>query len=453
MTTSSSPQARNGSVSSPTASASADSITTAIRDQEVRRGAVILLYSVFVVVVIFFIWASQAHLDTVTRAQGKVVPSGRLQVVQSLEGGIVQSLHVKQGQPVSEGTTLVSLSSTQADGDYQARRQQRFALLARTARLRAELADLKEPVFGPELERNTPEFVAHERAAFRNRREERDAQIRVLDSQRDQRVREIEEIRVNIRTAERTLALGREERRILAQLVSRGLEPQIELVRLDRTMADAEGRLEQSRQTLIRLEAGLAEVIARKDATLNQIRTQSQAELNQATGELRSLEETLPALADRVGRTELKSPVNGVLQRLLVSTVGGVVRPGDPVAEVVPVEDQLVFDAMIMPQDIGFVKVGQKARIKITAYDFSIFGAMDGEVTRISPDAVTNERGESFYSARIETKEPVLLAGDKKLPVLPGMQAQVDVITGHKTVLQYLSKPVIAVRENAFRER
>ena len=162
---------------------------------------------------------------------------------------------------------------------------------------------------------------------------------------------------------------------------------------------------------------------------------------------------SLPALADKVGRTELKSPVNGVLQRLLVSTVGGVVRPGDPVAEVVPLDDQLVFDAMILPQDIGFVKVGQPARIKITAYDFSIFGAMDGTVTRISPDAVTNERGESFYSARIETKEPTLQSGDRKLPVLPGMQAQVDVITGHKTVLQYLSKPVIAVRENAFRER
>ena len=218
-------------------------------------------------------------------------------------------------------------------------------------------------------------------------------------------------------------------------------------------MADAEGRLDSARSAIVRLEAALAEVVARKDATLRQIRTQAQADLNQVTAELRSLEEVMPALADRVGRTELKSPVNGILNRLLISTIGGVVRSGEPVAEVVPIDDQLVFEAMILPQDIGFVKLGQTARLKISAYDFSIFGAMVGTVTQVSPDVVTNERGESFYLARIETLSPVLQAGDKELPVLPGMQAQIDIITGSKTVLQYLSKPVVAVRENAFRER
>jgi adhesin transport system membrane fusion protein len=373
-------------------------------------------------------------------------------VIQSLEGGVVQAIHVKQGQKVADGVALVSLSSIQAEGDYQSRRQQRFALLARVARLRAELTETA-PSFGAELERDAREFVGIERAAWRARAEERDAQIRVLDSQREQRSREIEETRIVIQTAERTLALAREERRILAQLVARGLEPQIELVRLDRMMADAEGRLDSARSAIVRLEAALAEVVARKDATLRQIRSQAQADLNQVTAELRSLEEVMPALADRVGRTELRSPVNGILNRLLISTIGGVVRSGEPVAEVVPIDDQLVFEAMILPQDIGFVRVGQTARLKISAYDFSIFGAMVGTVTQVSPDVVTNDRGESFYLARIETLSPVLQAGDKELPVLPGMQAQIDIITGAKTVLQYLSKPVVAVRENAFRER
>lgn len=431
----------------------AQTISAAIREHEVRRGASVLLYAILAFVVVFFVWSSTAHLDTVTRAQGRVIPSGRLQVVQSLEGGVVQAIHVRQGQQVSEGTALVSLSSMQADGDYQARRQQRFALTARTTRLRAELAGDAPPKFGAELERGAAEFVTIEMSAWRNRRQERDSQVRVLDSQRDQRQREIVETQLAIRTALRTLELGREERRILAQLVSRGLEPQIELVRLDRLIADAEGRYESARAAIARLESALAEVVARKDATLNQIRSQAQAELNQAIAELRALEETMPALADRVGRTELKSPVRGILQRLMVTTVGGVVRPGDPVAEVLPVDDQLVFEAMILPQDIGFVKVGQLARIKITAYDYSIFGSMEGTVTQVSPDAVTNERGESFYTARVETKAPVLQSGERELPVLPGMQAQVDVVTGSKTVLQYLSKPVIAVRENAFRER
>ncbi len=431
----------------------AQTISSAIREHEVRRGASILLYAILVVVVFFFGWSYFAHLDTVTRAQGKVIPSGRLQVIQSLEGGVVQAIHVRQGQQVAEGTAIVSLSAMQADGDYQARRQQRFALTARTTRLKAELAGDAPPKFGVELERAAPEFVTIEMSAWRNRRQERDSQVRVLDSQRDQRQREIVETQLVIKTALKTLELGREERRILAQLVSRGLEPQIELVRLDRAIADAEGRYDSSRAAIVRLESALAEVVARKDATLNQIRTQAQAELNQAIGELRALEETMPALADRVGRTELKSPVRGVLNRLMVTTVGGVVRAGDPVAEVLPVDDQLVFEAMILPQDIGFVKVGQLARIKITAYDYSIFGSMEGTVTQVSPDAMTNERGESFYTARVETKAPVLHSGERELPVLPGMQAQVDVITGSKTVLQYLSKPVIAVRENAFRER
>ena len=431
----------------------AQTISSAIREHEVRRGASILLYAILGVVVFFFGWSYFAHLDTVTRAQGKVIPSGRLQVIQSLEGGVVQAIHVRQGQQVAEGTAIVSLSAMQADGDYQARRQQRFALTARTTRLKAELAGDAPPKFGVELERAAPEFVTIEMSAWRNRRQERDSQVRVLDSQRDQRQREIVETQLVIKTALKTLELGREERRILAQLVSRGLEPQIELVRLDRAIADAEGRYDSSRAAIVRLESALAEVVARKDATLNQIRTQAQAELNQAIGELRALEETMPALADRVGRTELKSPVRGVLNRLMVTTVGGVVRAGDPVAEVLPVDDQLVFEAMILPQDIGFVKVGQLARIKITAYDYSIFGSMEGTVTQVSPDAMTNERGESFYTARVETKAPVLHSGERELPVLPGMQAQVDVITGSKTVLQYLSKPVIAVRENAFRER
>jgi len=428
-------------------------ISSAIREHEVRRGASVLLYAIVLVVALFFGWSSFAHLDTVTRAQGKVIPSGRLQVIQSLEGGVVQAIHVRQGQQVEEGTAIVSLSAMQADGDYQARRQQRFALTARTTRLKAELAGDAPPKFGAELERNAAEFVGIEMSAWRNRRQERDSQVRVLDSQRDQRQREIVETQLAIKTALRTLELGREERRILAQLVSRGLEPQIELVRLDRLIADAEGRYDSSRAAIVRLESALAEVVARKDATLNQIRSQAQAELNQAIGELRALEETMPALADRVGRTELKSPVRGVVNRLMVTTLGGVVRAGDPVAEVLPVDDQLVFEAMILPQEIGFVKVGQLARIKITAYDYSIFGSMEGTVTQVSPDAVTNERGESFYTARVETKAPVLHSGERELPVLPGMQAQVDVVTGSKTVLQYLSKPVIAVRENAFRER
>jgi adhesin transport system membrane fusion protein len=179
----------------------------------------------------------------------------------------------------------------------------------------------------------------------------------------------------------------------------------------------------------------------------------ARAEANKALGEYRSLQATMPAFADKKGRTEIRAPLTGIVNRVLVSTVGGVVKPGEPVAEVVPANDQLVFESHVSPTDIGFIKAGQIARIKLSAYDFSIFGAMEGTVTQIGADAVSNERGESFFIVRVETEAPVLESRGNKLQVMPGMQAQVDIVTGKRTVWEYLSKPIIAVKENAFRER
>jgi adhesin transport system membrane fusion protein len=177
------------------------------------------------------------------------------------------------------------------------------------------------------------------------------------------------------------------------------------------------------------------------------------AELNRSTLELRAAEETMPALSDRLARTEIKSPMKGVVNRVFVSTVGGVVKPGEHIVEIVPADDELIMEALVRPQDIGFVRVGQSARVKVTAYDFALFGSMEGTVRSISPDVVTNDKGETFYNVRVETRTRAIETLDKKLPVIPGMQVQVDIITGSKTVLQFLSKPLVAMKENAFRER
>jgi adhesin transport system membrane fusion protein len=419
---------------------------------EVSRASSYLLYGIAFVICSMMMWAYFSQVETVSRSMGKVIPSGKLQVVQNLEGGIVQSIHVQPGQRVEEGQLLVSLSETHFESDLQTRKQQASALAARLVRLKAESEG--SPLRFPEaLKKEATEYVRTETAAYDGRRIQFNAQVDMLQAQIEQKTQEMQEVRIALMTAEKTLELGRQEHAILSKMVARGLEPKLELIRLERTLADSEGRAETAKATVGKLRAAINEAQARKASVVGQFRSDAQADSNKSLAEFRSLQESLPALQDKKGRTEIRSPVGGVVNRVLVSTVGGVVKPGEPIAEVVPGDDKLVFEAMVLPSDIGFVKVGQSARIKITAYDFSIFGAMTGEVTRMAADATSNEKGESFYIARIETTSPVLESRGSKLSVLPGMQAQVDIVTGYKTIWDYLLKPVLAVRENAFKER
>lgn len=419
---------------------------------EVKRASSYLLYGITAVILSMLIWAYFTQVETVSRSMGKVIPSGKLQVVQNLEGGIIQAIHVQSGQRVEEGQLLVSLSETQFESDLQTRKQQANALAARMVRLKAE-SEGSPLKFPQSLLENASEYVRTETAAYEGRRIQFKAQVDMLQAQIEQKTQELQEVRIALVTAEKTLVLGKQEHEILSKMVARGLEPKLELIRLERTLADSEGRAETAKASVGKLIAAINEAKARKDSVVGQFRSDAQAESNKSLAEFRSLQESLPALEDKKGRTEIRSPVGGVVNRVLVSTVGGVVKPGEPIVEVVPGDDKLVFEAMVLPSDIGFVKVGQTARIKITAYDYSIFGAMTGEVTRIAADATSNEKGESFYIARIETISPVLESRGSKLSVMPGMQAQVDIVTGYKTIWDYLLKPVVAVRENAFKER
>jgi adhesin transport system membrane fusion protein len=375
-----------------------------------------------------------------------------LQVVQNLEGGIVTSIHVKSGQRVKEGDLLVSLNEKQFDGDFQSRQQQLLSIGARLARLNAE-SQSKSLQFDAELKRLGPEFVSIESDAFESRQKQLKSQLEMLQAQVEQKKQELEENKIALQTATNTLSFGQDERDITSRMVAKGLEPKLELVRLDRTLAEAQGRKETASAAIKKLQSAIVEMQSRKESLTLQFMSDARAEANKALGEYRSLQATMPAFADKKGRTEIRAPLTGVVNRVLVSTVGGVVKPGEPVAEVVPANDQLVFESHVSPTDIGFIKTGQIARIKLTAYDYSVFGAMDGTVTQIGADSVTNEKGESFFIVRVETEAPVLESRGKKLQVLPGMQAQVDIVTGKRTVWEYLSKPIIAVKENAFRER
>lgn len=426
---------------------------SAMRGGALKRASTLLLAVIAVFFVALFAWISVAEVDTVTRAQGRVIPSSKLQMVQNLEGGIIAEIRVKQGQRVEAGDLLVLLSAVQHDGDRKAREQQLLGLKARAARLTAQAAGEQAPKYPADVQASARDVVLAENAALLSKKLELDSQAEVLDAQIAQKTRELDEAKISLEAARRTLELGREERATVARLVERGLEPRLELVRLDRSLAELDGRAQVAVVTITRLGSAIEEMRARRNTITRQYRAEALGELNRTITELSALEQSLPALKDRVARTEIRSPMKGVVNRLFVTTTGGVVKPGEPIVEVVPVDDDLVVEALVLPKDIGFVKLGQPARVKVTAYDYAIFGAMDGTVKNISADAVPNEKGEAFYQVRIETATKAIAALDKQLPIQPGMQAQVDVITGKKTILQFLSKPIVAMRENAFRER
>ena len=418
----------------------------------VRSASKVLLWAIFVVFAVLFAWAAVADVETVTRAEGRVVPSARLQTIQNLEGGIVEVIHIKQGAQVDAGQMLVTLSAVQTSSDLNSRRQQVLSLRAKAARLQAQVQGT-ELVFPASLGAEGRAFVDIERMAWQARRNEQQSQMATLDAQLAQKVKEREEAEVALRTHQQALLLGQDEQRIIERMVERGLEPRLELVRINRVVADARGRVDGASLQIERSRAAMNEIEARKLSLTGQFRTEALAELNRSTLELRAAEETMPALSDRLARTEIKSPMKGVVNRVFVSTVGGVVKPGEHIVEIVPADDELIMEALVRPQDIGFVRVGQSARVKVTAYDFALFGSMEGTVRSISPDVVTNDKGETFYNVRVETRTRAIETLDKKLPVIPGMQVQVDIITGSKTVLQFLSKPLVAMKENAFRER
>lgn len=419
---------------------------------QVSRTSLVLLWSIAIFFAVLFAWAAVAEVDTVTNADGRVIPSAKMQVIQNFEGGIVSEILVKQGQSVPADERLVVLSQVQHDSDLKTRQQQILGLEARAARLSA-LASGQEPKFPASVVQLAPDLMAVESASYLSKKLEQESQVSVLHEQLEQKRRELDEAQINLSTLKKSVELGRLERDTVARLVERGLEPRLELVRMDRAMAEQEGRVSGASVTVERLRSAILEIGARKDALVRQFRSEALGELNRTLVDLNPIRQSVPALSDKVARTVIKAPMKGIVNRVFVTTVGGTVRPGDPIVEVVPADDQLVVEAMVSPKDIGFVKLGQTARVKISAYDYSIFGAMDGVVQGISADAVPNEKGEAFFQVRIETKTKAIEALDKKLPIMPGMQAQIAIITSKKTILQFLSKPLVALKENAFRER
>ena len=415
------------------------------RAQTIVRAAV-------AIVVLLVLWACFAHVQEVTKGDGKVIPSRQLQVVQSLDGGVVSEILVREGQVVEEGQLLLKIDETRATSGVRESAAQGFALRARSARLRAlaEGKDFIPPKMTDANDAVETRILEEERRLYESKLSELNTMVAINRQQLQQRQQELTEMRARRDSAERSLGMNKQELAKTKPLLATGAVSEVDILRLDREVSRSRGEVEQANAQISRVQASIGEAQRKVQETELTFRNEARRDMADVMGKLNALNEGAVALLDKVDKSQVKSPVRGRVQRLLANTVGGVVSPGKDIVEIVPLDDQLVLEARVMPKDIAFIHPGQNATVKFTAYDFSIYGGLEAAVENISPDTIVDERGNAFYLVRVRTTKPNF---SEKMPIIPGMTAEVDILTGNKTVMSYLLKPVLKARAYALSER
>ena len=408
-----------------------------------------LLHATGIVLVILIIWAALARIDEVTRGEAKVVPSRQLQVIQSLDGGLVSEILVREGQIVEAGDVLVRIDATRFQSSLRENRAQRLALIAKTARL-AAITEGTPFILPPEVAAEAPDIAANEQSLYDASRAELEGQVSIASEQLTQREQELREVAALYRQTSRNLELATEELNKTEPLVDSGAVSEVEILRLKRDISRLGGERDQAAAQIVRANAAIEEARRKVQQVELDYRNVKRNELADATAMLNSLSEGSLGLSDRVKQADVRSPMRGTIKRLLVNTEGGVLLPGRDVAELVPLDDTLLLEARIAPRDIAFLRPGQSALVRITAYDFVVYGGLEAKLESIGADTITDEQGNAFYLVRIRTDKPSL---GPDLPVIPGMVAEVDIRTGRKSVLGYLMKPVLRARQVALTER
>lgn len=412
-----------------------------------------ILYASLLLVLILIVWAFFAEIDQVTLAEGKVVPSSQVQVIQNLEGGIVSQTLVKVGDIVKKGQVLMKLDEKRFSSSLGESTVKRDALTAKLARLTAETngINFESPA---DLLKSNPQVVEAERLLFFSRKRELESNVAILQSEAAQRIHEIEGMRAKIAKLESGLKLANEEYAMSKPLVEKNVISQIDFMHLQRQISDLKGEINEARVSIPRLQSSLAETNGKVAGVYAKARADAGNELSLVKAELDSTAATTVALSDRFDRTTIRAPLDGVVKLIKVNTVGGVLQPGMDVMEIVPLEDNLLIEAKVRPSDIGFLRPGQEAMVKFSAYDFSIYGGLVADVETITADSVTDEaKKESFYLVRVRTRSNHLGDDQRPLAIIPGMLATVHIRTGKKTVMQYLMKPIVKARDEAMRER
>lgn len=398
------------------------------------------------------LWANFAIIDEVTRGEGKAIPSSKLQKIQNLEGGIVAQIYAKEGEIVEVGAPLLRLDDTRFVSNVGETEADRLAMALRVERLSAEVEDRPLKI-DEEIRKAAPSQAANEESLYQSRRQQLQDEIGGLQEQLVQRQQELREFSSKQGQYRNSLQLLRQEIQMSEPLVAQGAISQVEVLRLKRAEVENRGQLDATSLAIPRAESAIKEVERKIDETRGKFRSEALTQLNEARTDLSKAQATGKALDDRVSRTLVTSPVRGIVKQLLVNTVGGVIQPGSDLVEIVPLDDTLLVEARVRPQDIAFLHPGQEAMVKFTAYDFTIYGGLKAKLEQIGADTITDEDKNTFYVIKLRTERSHLGSDDKPLLIIPGMVASVDIITGKKSVLSYLLKPIIRARAEALRER
>ncbi|TEW44842.1 HlyD family type I secretion periplasmic adaptor subunit [Psychromonas algicola] len=417
----------------------------------------------------FFVWAYFAELDRVTRGEGKVVPSSQVQIIQSLDGGILQELYVTEGMSVTKDQPLARIDDTRFRSDMAQQTQEVDALRADVIRLRAELSSIlvadvknwklqikiqkKELQFPKDLQITAPTLVQRQQDEYLGRLSNLENQVAIQAQQITQREQEIIEVESKIETLVNGLQLANRELELTRPLAERNIVPEVELLKLQRTTNDLEGELNSLRLVIPKHESALEESVLKRRELVLKYRADARAQLNEKQGFLSRITEAQVGVQDKVSKALIISPVVGTVKTLHINTLGGVVKPGQVLLEIVPTEDKLLIEAKILPKDIAFIRVGLTARVKITAYDFTRYGGLEGVVEQISADTTQDEEGNSYYIVRIRTIESNMNRKNKEdMPIIPGMLTSVDIMISKRTVLEYMLNPILRAKEMALRE-
>jgi len=415
------------------------------------RGADVLLITMVGLVVTFLTWAAYAGLQEVATGRGRVIPASKIQLVQNLEGGIVREILVRDGALVREGDVILRIDPTAAGSSLGEAREKTLGLKALIARLEAEVDGT--PLSFPDDVLERPDLANHQREHYEARKKELEGAAGALELQEKQRAQEILELEAKIETLSRASKFAQEELDMVRPLEKTRAASRSEVLQLEQRSNDIHGNLRAAELALPRVRAAMQEVSDRRNEKLSAYRGEALQKLSGARVELSALNETSKWSADKVNRTTVRAPVSGIVKTVHVTTTGQVVQPGSNLIEIVPLNDSLLIEAQIRPQDIAFVRPGQDAIVKVTAYDFSIYGGLKARVEQIGADSIATDKGDIYYLIRVRTDESFLKYGTETLPIIPGMVADVDILTGKKTVLSYLTKPLTRMRDVAMRER
>ncbi|MGZ9109032.1 MAG: HlyD family type I secretion periplasmic adaptor subunit [Micavibrio sp.] len=416
-----------------------------------HRASTLFLVSIAGFVVFFFLWAGLSKVEMLVRGQGQVVPTSEVQVVQSLEGGILQELLVAEGDLVKKGQVLLRISDVLFSSEQGGAEAQSLGLRAKRARLEAE-AKSQPFVMPDDITKAAPKTAANEKALYDSRQQELKNAIAIVDQKIASAEAQIAETKAQINRLSGSAGLLGQELKITRNMVAQKALPKLEEIRLQRELSDIQGQLRANQEKSVGLEADLASAKKQREDQDDKFRSQALGELNEVVTQIAQLDESLKSIGDRVSRAEIRSPLDGVVNKIALKTIGGVIEPAQQLMEIVPIGDELKIIARVIPSDIAFLQIGQPVNVNITAYDPQRYGSLDGRLVRIAANSVSDRDGNVFFEVEIHTEKNYMGSDDNPLPITPGMVAAIEVVTGKRTVLEYLMKPFLQAKDKALTE-